>query len=178
MKAPNEKHLEDWIVSRNGSILATPGDNYKVIGRQVRLSAGIADLIVFDGDSLWVYELKKDTIDTHALAQILRYKDDLRQIWRYVCRKQLSDRNDAYRTFPFCVQGLLIGHSASLDVRIAASGAGVSIYLYDFDGENYDCGYAHFPSMTRGTAEEFAYGRIGDAMRLALKAHLAEIEGG
>lgn len=174
MIAPSEKHLEDWLVSRNGCPIDAPSSRYVVVGRQVRLHSGRADLIVFNGSSLLVYELKKDAIDVHALAQILRYQSDLRDIWRIVCKPILQDFEQQYALFPFCVSGMLIGRTVSRDVNIAAAAANVVVYTYDFDGTTYHCQFVYELGMSNLTAEEFAFGRIGEWMRQALTAYFDE----
>lgn len=176
MIAPSERHLEDWIVAHNGCIThpaAAYGD-YSVVGRQVRLHSGIADLIVFNGSSLLVYELKKDKIDVHALAQILRYQSDLRDIWREVCKSLFMSVDQYFALFPFCVSGILLGHSVHSDILISANAANVVVYTYDFDGSTYRCRFAFKEGMRRGVAQEFAYGGIGEAMRKALTVYFNE----
>lgn len=174
MLAPSEKHLEDWIVSRSGCIVPCDPDRYQVIARQVRLPSGIADLIVFDGNSLWIYELKKDLIDAKALAQILRYRADLMRIWRKACKPLVSNFELSYALFPFCINALLIGHSTYEDILFSAAGAYISVYLYDYADGGYRCQYTDVENMPEPVAEQFAYGAIGEAMRGSLAAYLSE----
>lgn len=176
MIAPSEKHLEDWIVSRNGCFVdvSAPHVEHVVVGRQVHLRSGIADLLVFNGTVLSVYELKKDKIDVHALAQILRYQSDLWDIWRAVCKPLLLTVDQYYALFPFCVSGVLLGHSVHPDILISANAANVVVYTYDYDGSAYHCCFAFDGGMTNSTAEEFAFGGIGESMRKALTAYFDE----
>ena len=67
---------------------------------------------------------------------------------------------------------MLIGHSIEPDIAMAAAGAGVSVYLYDFAEPTYtfQFGFANIHSMPHQMAEEYSYGYIGEAMRASYAA--------
>jgi hypothetical protein len=107
MRAPTERHLEDWICSnlkRFGVVDQAfdqyPGDEHaddfhwvdedffiapfmdRIICRQITLPHGIPDLIGVGhcGDNITVIELKKGPITLEAVGQCARYMYDLHHI--------------------------------------------------------------------------------------------------
>jgi len=114
MKAPSEKHLEDWIVNnslRFGSpetaceqFPVDPCDYFwlseetfilpyvrQLIGRQVRVAHGIIDLLSRGDDSIEVIELKKDAITLESVAQCARYIHDVKSVTRHVFASEKPD---------------------------------------------------------------------------------------
>lgn len=112
MKAPNEKHLENWIVAHLDQFgepcdaatvpdyveleLFHPSDDEiiipdadRLIGRQVRVRHGIIDLLAKSYEGIRVIELKKDAITLESIAQCARYIHDVKQFCDHLC---LSDR--------------------------------------------------------------------------------------
>ena len=76
-----EKDLEDWIYENPREFITGYFEFDRWIGRQVVLGNGIADLIAQikcnTGLGLAVIELKRGSIDDLAIAQVLRYTDDV-----------------------------------------------------------------------------------------------------
>lgn len=170
MIAPSEKHLEDWIVSREGNLTGAPCE-YRIIGRQIRLNSGVADLLIQKDGVSWLYELKKECIDAKALAQILRYRSNLRMIFARVT-KEFNLTDDDRRFFlENDLQSTLIGHSVEPYIAVAAAAANVSVHLYEYDGlGHYEFTYAYRDKemMSEDEIAEYAYGYLGEAFRRSL----------
>lgn len=115
MKAPTEKHLENWIVAHleqfgepfdadsvpdfveigffhpsEDEIIIPDADRF--IGRQVRVRHGIIDLLAKSPEGIRVIELKKDAITLEAIAQCARYIHDIKQFCDHL---RMSDRPEA-----------------------------------------------------------------------------------
>lgn len=174
--APSEQHLEDWIAARNGYIHADKypehTKRWKLLKRQAKLPHGRAALIVTDGGQVIVIELKRGALDTKALAQVLRYVRDLRDIWNKALKERGMSIDQAHTIFPYTIAGLLIGHSIDDDINVAATAAGVGVYLYQYTGAGYVFEFTDSSQMNAAQAEEFSYGYLGEAMRAALDQYL------
>jgi hypothetical protein len=149
MIASSEKHLEDWIVARlvNGDPMKDIFSGlYNYLGRQVALPSGFCDVLVGTHNTetgrycLCPIEIKKGVVDLKALAQVLRYMRDIRQIWKFAIAG-LPDLD------PGClghvmnipqVTGALLGYDISDEVHIAAQSAGIEVILYEFTGQGYE----------------------------------------
>lgn len=84
-----EKHLEDWI--EQDPALVQSG--LTIVGRQVRLSSGIADLLAIDAQGRWVViEVKREAIYRETVAQALDYAAALADMGR----EDLETRITAY----------------------------------------------------------------------------------
>lgn len=175
--APTEKHLENWIVAHNGWLLAAECPDlmseHCVVARQLRLPSGIADLVIADPDYLHIMELKKGAIDEKAIAQVLRYRGDFLSIWHATTHNHAMGFLESRRLFPEIVFCVLIGQSADDSVLRSCLGAGIAVYLYEFDGEDYHFSYFgdRRIEMQDNTAEEFSYGTVGQFMSSAIKGY-------
>ena len=121
MQAPSERHLEDWIVA-NPPIELGIGE---IVGRQMKMPTGIADLITFS-DGLKVVELKKGAIDSHSIAQVLSYIRSLNALYMEFHIEAASWKDHSRHRLPFSwrtlsskdlryigyenVEGILIGN--------------------------------------------------------------------
>lgn len=195
MKAPSEKHLEDWIVANYG--LVSYEDDFgdgpldigligPVIARQVRLPAGRADLVTYGSDdrapNVAVVELKQGVIKSDTVAQCLRYMRDLHEIFYWLEpgsvpasyeKHGLADQISGYEPE---VSGIVIGHSLSdSNLLIACEAAHIRVVLYDFDGEQYSFEQAsesvQLPSYHERylVYQEFGFGAIGEAFRTIMR---------
>lgn len=105
MKAPSEKHLEDWIVdnlhllgetwdgnrttpdffSEDASWISETEFVYpyfeRILKRQARFPSGIADLITSNERTICAVELKQGAVDGEAISQVQRYMHMLRRIY-------------------------------------------------------------------------------------------------
>lgn len=122
MKAPSEKHLEDWIVNnlpyfgeqsepdyfpdyyleglpRVGNEVVFPFI-VRIIKRQMRFPFGIADLIARVSNGIAAVEIKKGLITADTVIQCLRYMHELRNIWNanffYVCSQFDGEARNHY----------------------------------------------------------------------------------
>lgn len=186
MKAPSEKHLEDWIVNNPTLFTSSCGDESmypfidSLVGRQVRLPCGIADLLAVYEDQFIVVELKRGDIDEAVLGQTLRYMADLKRIWRQAlfyamehhdpddyCYWQTANFSNVCGGFPE-IGGYIVGHSVTKQAIVdAAHGAGIDIFLYNFRDEQYtfDMLSPSIGEQHMQTIQDFGYGYIGEAMR-------------
>jgi hypothetical protein len=106
MKAPSERHLEDWIVDHLkhfGTVLPFPprqededdtyvwvSDNeivwplvHKMLGRQVPTKHGRIDLLALTDWGITVIELKKAEITLESVAQCAKYMYDIQLFRNY-----------------------------------------------------------------------------------------------
>lgn len=120
MKAPSEKHLEDWIVNNPQYVGDTfDEDEYpllpheqnvvvhfnahqytypyisRILKRQPTFPYGRADLIATDEVSVSAIELKLGAIDGETIAQILRYMHALRHIYGTIAEREYITNKDA-----------------------------------------------------------------------------------
>lgn len=159
MKAPSEKHLEDWIVANpkwfgdrwdrfddpygfTDNFIWIDDNNFiwpilsKVISRQPRFPTGIPDLIGLMDDRIAVIELKKGIIDSKVIAQCLRYMSALKKIqhWTYTNRGHGID----WRTLDpdadnEIVSGLIVGHTIKDEnLQVVAKHSSIQLYTYDY----------------------------------------------
>lgn len=184
MKAPSEKHLEDWIVANRE--LFEPQEELhfpyleRIIARQPRLPSGIADLIGVNCDQVVVVELKRDLIDEKVIGQTLRYMANLKRMWNHAW--QIGLKRDGSEQYTYCfrqplslvhglrgeVGGLIVGHRIEKQSVIdAAAGAGIDVVTYDYVDDSYvfyDWSGSHSEAFNQAIFD-FAYGAIGEAMR-------------
>jgi hypothetical protein len=180
--APSEKHLEDWIVANphlfvpNWWLLSTSeGRHYAplieyIISRQTKLSRGIADLIVNTPAGVAVVELKKGTIDTDAIVQVLRYMADLEEIRIFVDIEMRATIPEFQYHLPLedDIWGYVCGHSIfEKKVLSVCHALRITPVLY-----TYQCGTYEFdtpadvrPPQVIDVACDFSHGAIGDAMK-------------
>lgn len=126
MRAPSEKHLEDWIVanfSRFGALVEQelvpeywresfyhPDDTYYVetffnqlIARQYPLPSGRPDLIATTHKSVVAVEIKKGPVTYETLGQCLRYIYELKEVFYWTFFDVRSSDNpdcEAYEYSP------------------------------------------------------------------------------
>lgn len=175
MKAPSERHLEDWFTSNVSNLEYTIDGEIQefaleVVTRQLRLPSGIADVILQGPNDVVVAELKKGVIDTATLAQCLRYMRDVKRIMGYALAYIRDPRIEHWTLADPEVTGILIGRAIeSENLLIAASCANVSVYLYDYTAEiNTYAFQAIEPAIVDWhTYLEYAQDGIGEAFRQA-----------
>lgn len=114
MKAPSEKHLENWIVDHikqfgdiwedaidapeyayEGMIWLNETDVIapffsQILARQLHLPSGIPDIIAANHNHVAVVELKKGAITYETVGQCLRYMYDLREIYFEIFFEELQ----------------------------------------------------------------------------------------
>lgn len=146
--APYEKHLERWIAD-NPHLFGyrQPSGWYgmidRLVARQYPLLCGRPDLLVWNRigyGNMSVIELKQGDLDSKALAQILRYMDELRSIAFHTLYtpEMLEEFNTAIRDQldNQIVTGILVGLSIKDDNILAACEAcHIVVMLYDYDCE-------------------------------------------
>lgn len=134
MIAPFEKHLEDWIAVNGMPEITERSFMYDIlIGRQVKLPHGIADLIYTDNHGINVVELKKGAIDELTVHQVLRYQCDLTGMWEFFTdtRPRISNEFPYYGNSP--VSSSVIGYSIDLKTMLACEAAGIWAWVYSYD---------------------------------------------
>lgn len=143
--APNEKHLEDWIVANPQQFYRDVRIAYgrRIVARQCALSTGIADLIIAGKLGLRVIELKKGLVDGHAVAQVIRYTGELEYLFSYVESQFVTDDSywDNYYDIDQCslpkVCGVLIGHSFDEMALRACLTNHIYAYRYEYTDSGY-----------------------------------------
>lgn len=170
MKAPSERHLEDWIVANpEKAMLET------IVGRQIKLPSGIADLLISQDDIAYIVELKKDTLNAKTLAQLLRYRHDMLKIWE-MSVLVFPDECRNPTNIETRLAGILIGHSVDEDTVIAAHGAGVLTIRYEYTGDGYMF-YDIYPRFIQQSVyAEYAHGHIGELARATFMNHMRSIK--
>jgi hypothetical protein len=166
MRAPSEKHLEDYLVS----VWDTD-----IIQRQAKLPHGIADLILRFGHFLAVAELKKGPIEAEAVIQLLRYMSDMRRIFNYTRYRWYTERKQFYKgrsnignSGPEELLGVIIGHELpDHKVMHVCEMSQILVMTYEYDGQRYRL-INHAPRESASFSEEMelrdlAAGPIGDA---------------
>lgn len=174
MKAPSEKHLQQYIFDHPEilGVIETPHENineYEFIKKEAKLPSGIADFLsVCHCDyppHFVVIETKKDSLNSKALAQILRYMRDIQGIWKYAIAGLPTPNAGIITHYEIPkVKGLLIGASADDDLIISAQAAHVSVAVYSFDGTDYEFNWL-FSKDEQVSHLDYAYGAIGEAIR-------------
>jgi len=122
MKAPSEKHLEDWIVANPklfGDLWPTEEITGKIwdecahldngqsvipfvgpiIARQVRFPFGIADLVLANRQQVVVVEIKKDAVTAKTITQCLRYVHELKWVFSEVYWQIAQQPDDVRREY-------------------------------------------------------------------------------
>lgn len=186
-RAPSEKHLEQWIVDHPElfrdevlyeSFNCPFVDDF--VARQLRLPSGVADLVGIDGygEQLLAIELKVDVLDARAMAQVMRYVNDLRNIWSIVELEVLGLLNyDQYHYHkrhddPAEIGGCLVCYKAD-DVNLirACTACSINVIEYDYTGDEYtfqvvtdDSSWDH-----KKQYEQFANGWMRDVMRSIMR---------
>lgn len=191
MKAPTEKHLEDWIVDHNAYEL---DEGYHqdmfgaIVARQFRLPYGIADLITQRCESVTVIEIKQGVIDEKVLTQCARYMRQLRQIYYWVfCEAMMTDNPDhqQYRFTPLHtpevepyfhaeINGVVIGsHISHAYIPLIATHMSIDVFSYDYDQQDdwyvFDHQLEDMNKLLYEDCQEYGKGILGEAMRTAIK---------
>lgn len=177
MKAPSEKHLEDWILANpielgwmevpdyvlpDGVML-----DYEPLGRQVKVPSGVIDILAFSWDSIYIIELKKGEIGVSAFFQLLRYMRDVSNLWEtMITAMPYPDFPDGNQYTQPKVCGILIGNNIpDKDFLIAADAAKVMVATYDFDGNSYHFEWAMLPSLKRRVKAQYYDMPVGQGIR-------------
>jgi hypothetical protein len=144
--------------------------------------------------SLCVIEIKKGDINSHTLAQCLRYIRDLKGIYLHTRHPDDPDDASLYRKYkdatlideavgiPFEITGMLIGYEIpDKNILTASEAAGIEVGLYDYD-ENADyslsIGYGNDTIQRHETYSQEAYSLIGNAIHEVIQRRLAvQLEG-
>lgn len=142
MKAPSERHLEDWIAAHANVIF---GESVHVVRRQFHLPSGIADVLTRHHNYLNVVELKKGAITAECVAQTLRYMGDLYGIYESVIGNLFTELtisrgefDNAYAQLPRVVEGTIIGSRfEDRHLPVICEAANISLLTYDFNGVDY-----------------------------------------
>lgn len=155
MKAPSEKHLQDYLYNNPECFHEESELDYSdpidLFGYEYELPRGRVDLLGsgwIDGwNCIWAIELKKDALALPCLAQVLRYVRDIQLIWEYAI-SGLHDINEALIGVDHRpqVRGILVGYSCSDDLLIAAQASNVCVYTYSY---NADTTYTLTPQIPK-----------------------------
>lgn len=185
MKAPSEKHLQDYIWNkRNQEYDPNTWEFpwFHLVGREIKLPSGYADFIalycpLIHGlpiNTIVVVEIKKDAVNHHTLTQTLRYIRDVHKIWKYAIAGMvdLTCYGDYQADSP-AVSGVMIGSSASDEIMIAAEAAHIEVMTYDFDGVGYTFDYPQSPQLADTEYMSFHDSDIADMIR---RVYQEEIE--
>ncbi len=198
IKAPSEKHLEDWIYDNPQKVCAVidePNEHWdgniyyirQIVGRQIELPSGKCDLLVLatgeEDLSLCAVEIKRDSIDSRAIAQCLRYMRDLKEVlyWMTVPLDETVERLPSYSKrgiFDYLhgygpeITGMLIGHGIEDEnLLIACKAASIKVLSYDYRNKSYtfeSISPAYNPDDV-DIYHNLAKGVIGDAIREVVK---------
>lgn len=193
MRAPTERHLEDWIVANSELFAEDYGEDElfpyveKIVGRQVRLPSGIADLMGAAGDQFAVVELKAGSIDETCVGQVLRYMGDLKHLWMssYLDAPENVQHLHQYwryegggilnSDFPE-IKGIIVGHSVkNYSIVTPAHWNGIEIVTYDLTDDGYIFERV-LPDISQERCDimhEFSYGIIGETMREVMRYRTA-----
>lgn len=167
MKAPSEKHLEDYLWQHPEALgmMEIPEEwgsddpVHNFVTRQLRLPSGIADLISVSWATVFtVIELKRGDIDSQAFTQLMRYRADINWIfediqlqyarsqkkhWEYLMQQEGINGSMKERM----LDGLLIGHAVpDRNLLYACEARRVGVILYDYDIQNgytFECVSTH-----------------------------------
>ena len=157
MKAPSEKHLEDYLCEHPETFgmygvddELQPVPHFLPMCRQVSVSSGIVDIVgSWFGLSLSVVEIKKGAIDSKAFAQIMRYKRDFRNMVHYLVFSYGSNDGPLRDLMPMdhritewwkseLIQGILVGRSIpDQNLLVACQACDIEVYTYQHDGTAY-----------------------------------------
>lgn len=123
MRAESERALETYICLVPDSIM----QDLKIIGRQIVLPSGRLDILGFTPDgTLWIFELKLDTLDNDALLQVLRYRADIERIGSSIL-KDVVGHDSASSPAVNCV---LVGYDCDEQTKDIAKSLGVLVIYY------------------------------------------------
>lgn len=182
MKAPSERHLEDWIVAHPEDFGGEYFDfNLRV--RQFPLPSGRLDLLGTDFNTIYVIEIKKDNLKPQTLSQVLRYKKDLHRIWQ-VSLSGLPHPDPGCTTAAYLglgyhapqIKGLMVGYDIEPELVLSADASDVDVFTYEYNPETnwYTFDWAIQP-RDFSEFEPYRTGIIGKLMRQAYMSRLAGI---
>lgn len=191
MKAPSEKHLEDWIVDNPQYFGEAYGSQWdedelypyfeKVLKRQARFPSGIADLVMSNDTTICAVELKLGGIDGEAVAQVQRYMYMLRLIYQEafdIARRGYPDVSKHYH-YPdtvspdmgmHVVRGMVVGHGVKDHKLLMISELlGIELVTYDYNpkDDTYRFETQSTVMISRETIDardDFASGIIGQEL--------------
>jgi len=184
--APSEKHLEDYLWAHPEALgmcgippqYGPDQPMYDFAFRQLRTVSGVMDLVGFSGE-LCVLELKRATLTSAALAQVLRYIRDMKAMLMRlghdlaempICRPWMNNYiRFERRGLEDWVHGVLIGSGVENEnLLIACEACDVEVFVYDFDGSAYQFSriYADpcWGIQTHPIICDLAFGALGDAV--------------
>lgn len=164
MKAPSERHLEDWIVAnweRFGESHHRRFAEYsmRLLERQYSVPCGRVDLIGTCSPYqplIQVIELKKGAVTYRSIGQCLRYMRHLDHLAHLQTKEMIQspERFELGVDIDPLVWGYVVGHSVEDDaVAMVAFQANIEVIIYDYDGEMY-----HFQSYNGGARHYEGYG--------------------
>lgn len=149
MKAPSEKHLENWIF-KNGigkvyNCLSLTGEYFlhdtapKLVGSQIQVPYGFIDLLYMYDNSFMIVEIKKGAINSKTLNQILRYAHNIEDLLMTHCKDNgLLLDVDVDRFYKGNnIDLVVIGSSIDRETSMAIESLRIDAFEYDFDGESY-----------------------------------------
>jgi hypothetical protein len=157
--APSERHLEDylWAHPEAFGIIEVPdyanGDclEIELLYRQFPLPSGIVDLIgLAAGYQVAIIEIKKGPIDAKALAQLMRYMDDVKAAWEQLFLEYCQDQRENYKLLfrrdivngsveSQRTRGFIVGSELpDKNLFISAAACGIDFVVYEYDGVKYD----------------------------------------
>jgi hypothetical protein len=153
----SEREVEDLICERPDELYP----DLEIIDRQVPLEHGRLDVLAYDGQHVWVIELKAQSLKEQDIGQVLRYTYDVRteliatgqalidtgtlpldhleptkqemfyEFWHH----SHEDNRAEVRNRGDVINPVLVGTSIDRKTAIAALQANVSIYLWHYDEE-------------------------------------------
>jgi hypothetical protein len=158
----SEKMLEDWICEHPEEAL---WDEVEIIGRQIRLSHGVLDVLAFDARTI-VIELKARPLKEKDIGQLLRYVHDIKDCLlsigmaiKPVREGPLTIREELFQTAWYDYHDIaesliqhiipvLIGTSADSKVLAAASAVDAEVRLWNYDeNEGFRISYPRYLSL-------------------------------
>lgn len=161
MKAPSEKHLENWIVANPDKFKNTASEygwtNFErylaqdegvLLSQrrpyfdthfvtQVELSCGYADLIGMRGSKIGVVELKKSVINEKALIQLLKYINEIEEMLMFRELEIVPDYSNRANVSIPRVFGIAVGYGQPSKQTVAGCPSRVSLVSYDFNDDSY-----------------------------------------
>lgn len=151
MKAPSERHLEDYLCDHPGIFpqvdpRINPAPAFNLICRQPVFPTGRPDLIgTWYGAQLAIVELKKGSITPLAFAQLMRYMRDIQgllydALYVHFHSDAPFKKLDCSLEQTF-IRGVLVGHAIEPSLLMACEACNVDVFFYDFDGKHYTLEY-------------------------------------
>jgi hypothetical protein len=146
-----EKELEDYI-ERHLEVFDRQSETV-VLGRQVPLVHGIADLIIGGTDGIYIVELKAVHPKPEDVCQVLRYTYDVRDIKDYVFNKFSGTQRETDRILWFCnnplsVKPVLVASGSDENITAAMHACSGIYYEWSLDDGGFSL-QEHFPSWDR-----------------------------